>query len=227
MHSQTRCLNHGTISNGRVIVILPFDDSSQPSEDDDDFDLPYGTRLKYTCDDGFVLVGEDTLRCGSDSYWTESVPECVGETPASQETCRHPGVDVNGRINNLLVDPRIRRQGFPVGTELTFVCNDGFEPEGETVLVCLRNGQWTSLPPKCRRNPTAEVIELPCRHPGVVINSMFNGDLSKSSFPVGTAVTFRCIEGTQRKGPMTIFCQRNGKWSETPPSCEPTRNSKR
>ncbi|GBN05169.1 hypothetical protein AVEN_16443-1, partial [Araneus ventricosus] len=77
-HSQTRCLNHGIISNGRVIVILSFGDNSQPSEDDDDFEFPYGTRLKYTCDDGFVLVGEDTLRCGSNSYWTQSIPECVG-----------------------------------------------------------------------------------------------------------------------------------------------------
>ncbi|GBN37193.1 hypothetical protein AVEN_192803-1, partial [Araneus ventricosus] len=65
-------------------------------------------------------------------------------------------MDVNGRISNLVVEPRRRRQEFPVGTELTFVCNDGFEPEGTTVIVCLRNGQWTSLPPKCRRNPTAE-----------------------------------------------------------------------
>ncbi|CAL1277422.1 unnamed protein product [Larinioides sclopetarius] len=224
-HSETRCLNHGIISNGRLIVILSFE-SRKTSEDDDDFDFPYGTRLKYTCDDGFSLVGKGTSRCGSDGFWTESIPECVGETPTYHESCKHPGVDVNGRINGPRVDPRRRRQGFSAGTELTFGCNDGFEPEGATVLACLSNGQWTSLPPKCRRSPTSEVVELPCRHPGVVINGMFNGELYKSSFPVGTAVTFRCIEGTQRKGPMTIFCRRNGMWSESPPSCKPTRNSK-
>ncbi|GBM81080.1 hypothetical protein AVEN_126205-1 [Araneus ventricosus] len=75
---QTRCVNPGHISNGRVDVFPPFDDPSQPSVDDDDFEFPLGTHLKFTCEEGFSLVGEkDSMSCESNGYWSGSKPICA------------------------------------------------------------------------------------------------------------------------------------------------------
>jgi CUB/sushi domain-containing protein len=54
--------------------------------------------------------------------------------------CPNPGVPSNGRrIGN----------DFRAGMIVFFFCNDGFQIEGEQLLLCLENGEWNNDTPNC------------------------------------------------------------------------------
>lgn len=36
----------------------------------------FGTTATFSCDEGFVLLGEGTLMCEADQEWSEDVPTC-------------------------------------------------------------------------------------------------------------------------------------------------------
>lgn len=69
-------------------------------------------------------------------------------TDAGILTCRHPGVDPNGEIEETLsINPRSQR--FLPGAEVTYTCKTGFRLNGPNVLFCLISGEWSSSAPKC------------------------------------------------------------------------------
>ena len=56
---------------------LPQVDNGQISYDFPPFPMrPYGTIANYTCDDGYLLSGDDTTRECIDSVWSGSAPNC-------------------------------------------------------------------------------------------------------------------------------------------------------
>lgn len=40
-----------------------------------------GTSIKYSCNPGYVLVGEESIQCTSEGVWTPPVPQCKGARP--------------------------------------------------------------------------------------------------------------------------------------------------
>lgn len=75
------CENPGSILNGRVRHIPPGArfGNGRPSVIDDDLnEYPEGTRLDYTCDEGFDLQGAETLTCQPTGFWSSEAPVCVG-----------------------------------------------------------------------------------------------------------------------------------------------------
>ncbi|GBN76930.1 hypothetical protein AVEN_161768-1 [Araneus ventricosus] len=143
-----RCLNPGSISNGRVDVIPPFDASSQPSSEDD-FDFPIGTHLKYACDDGFILLGEDSINCESVGDWSGSFPMCVkdsktagpksfsGSIGAQLSKCEKLPM-VNFKSNKCEI-PEIERKILSKDQQylldISYAIKSGISPEDLTVQV--------------------------------------------------------------------------------------------
>ena len=36
-----------------------------------------GSRHRFSCDEGYSLIGQETLYCGKDGSWNGSVPTCL------------------------------------------------------------------------------------------------------------------------------------------------------
>ncbi|XP_055950592.1 P-selectin-like isoform X2 [Argiope bruennichi] len=216
------CKHPGIVKNGFIV-----EDVSEMQS------FPVGSVLRFQCKEGYEMVGVDVIHClhsvDQRGYWSDLLPFCryipttTTMKTAAKFSCTHPGIVENGFTE----DYPLGTQSFPVGTALKFQCREGYEIEGPKHLYCIRNGEWSESPPRCKVMPTTPAPEVTCEHPGMVKNGRFEGDTSMTNFPVGTPLTINCTAGTQREGPKTIYCLYTGKWSEAPPTCKfirvPTR----
>uniref|UniRef100_A0A803XKE5 Sushi domain-containing protein n=1 Tax=Meleagris gallopavo TaxID=9103 RepID=A0A803XKE5_MELGA len=99
--------------------------------------FPYGTSVRFSCSEGFVLHGSAESRCMADGSWQPALPKCQ---PVA-----------NGKLTST------DQTWYPINTTVTFVCHEGyhhFSGDGEAALkdswtaTCLADGNWTPLP-KC------------------------------------------------------------------------------
>ena len=65
------CTDPGSIENGQKEGDAPFTCIS---------------TVKYTCNDGFWLLGVDTLRCEIDGQWDYGKPVCIDKSEKHQQT---------------------------------------------------------------------------------------------------------------------------------------------
>ena len=59
------CSDPGSIENGQMQGSLPFTCISS---------------VKYTCNEGYWLLGADTLRCRIDGQWDHGKPSCIDKS---------------------------------------------------------------------------------------------------------------------------------------------------
>ncbi len=57
-------------------------DCEQPDSADDNGDVivdatTFGNTASYTCEDGYILAGSDSVICQADATWSDTAPECV------------------------------------------------------------------------------------------------------------------------------------------------------
>ena len=133
-------------------------DPENGSVDDRD-NLP-GTIAKYTCDDGFRLVGSSKRPCQKDGSWAGEAPICKRKTKI---------VLLEGSINincicylteircPALKDPENGSvddgDNLP-GTIAKYTCDDGFRLVGSTKRLCQKDGSWAGEAPICKRKTT-------------------------------------------------------------------------
>ncbi|XP_068547255.1 E-selectin-like isoform X2 [Anas acuta] len=161
--------------------------------------VTWGTNCTFTCEEGFVLEGPDTLQCGSSGNWTKEQPSCEAVT------CPVPSI-AHGSVT--CSDPSVN---VTWGTICTFTCEEGFVLEGPDTLQCESSGNWTKEQPSC------EAVTCP-------VPSIANGSVTCShpsaNVTWGTNCMFTCEEGFVLKGPDTLHCESSGNWTEEQPSCE-------
>lgn len=69
--------------------------------------------------------------------------------------CKDPGDIIDGRVYNIpppndeWKHADERKEQYPAGSQLGYSCEEGYILEGPTVLNCLSNGSWSSIPPTC------------------------------------------------------------------------------
>uniref|UniRef100_A0A8C3HDV6 Complement C2 n=1 Tax=Chrysemys picta bellii TaxID=8478 RepID=A0A8C3HDV6_CHRPI len=105
----------------------------------------------------------------------------------------------------------------------TFALSDGYRPGSD-------DGRWTTL-----RTPTGsdswEPGLLGSLHSGSVLVSEIrcpaqlafeNGSFQprRASYPVGSILTFECLDGYMLRGPAQRTCQENGHWDGGTPACD-------
>ncbi|XP_014388054.1 PREDICTED: complement receptor type 2 isoform X2 [Myotis brandtii] len=168
-----------------------------------------GLSVTYSCEPGYLLVGETTIRCLSSGDWSAVIPQC------KEAQCDAPGTLLNGQIKG----PASRR----VGVTITFSCNEGYRLRGQPSSQCVIAGEralWTKMP-KCE--------EILCPPPPNILNGRHTGHPSVN-VPYGSTVTYTCDPGPERGvdfiliGKDTIRCttdsQKTGIWSGPAPRCE-------
>ncbi|GFT31306.1 sushi, von Willebrand factor type A, EGF and pentraxin domain-containing protein 1 [Nephila pilipes] len=77
---EEQCEYNGPIPNGLVEVFSTLNEHRQPStsnSDQDDLELPFGTRLQYSCEEGYFLRGDSNLVCESGGFWSSEEPVCM------------------------------------------------------------------------------------------------------------------------------------------------------
>ncbi|XP_034532135.1 sushi, von Willebrand factor type A, EGF and pentraxin domain-containing protein 1 isoform X3 [Notolabrus celidotus] len=198
-------------------------------------DFHAGSSLVYQCNAGFYLLGDTNVHCSNSGKWGGNSPACLDvdecalgsdcdEHASCQNTegsyictcvqpysgdgknctepvkCQHPGTPEFGHID---------RSKFPMGVEVGFSCDDGYELIGSTRLHCLETGTWDGSSPYCRA--------LSCPAPVAPENSILTGN----NFTYGSKVTFSCMMGFLPQVTYEFQCLAGMTWSGTPPMCHP------
>ncbi|XP_058395736.1 complement receptor type 2-like isoform X2 [Diceros bicornis minor] len=168
-----------------------------------------GLSVTYSCEPGYLLVGQKTIRCLSSGYWSAGIPRC------KEAQCKPPGPLPNGQIKG---PPRFR-----VGVTVNFSCNEGYRLQGQPFSQCVIVGQvasWTKIP-VCK--------EILCPAPPPIVNGRHTGS-SSGNVPYGSTVTYTCDPDPEKGvnfiliGKHSIRCTTNsektGTWSGPAPRCE-------
>uniref|UniRef100_A0A3Q2PYT7 Sushi, von Willebrand factor type A, EGF and pentraxin domain containing 1 n=1 Tax=Fundulus heteroclitus TaxID=8078 RepID=A0A3Q2PYT7_FUNHE len=155
----------------------------------------HGTLIEYRCHPGYNISSHTRLVCQEDGSWNGSAPSCI---PAECETPPNPE---HGFLN--VTDG-------PVGSVVSYSCEEGYELVGEPERQCVSGRLWTPIDaPVCR--------PVSCGDPGVVANCTTHG----KDFVYPEVLLFECYPGFVLKGIDTIACQADGTWNGRKPSCEP------
>ncbi|CAL1294937.1 unnamed protein product [Larinioides sclopetarius] len=144
------CKNEACIHNGRVLVLRTL--TGPLLLEEDDFELPVGTRLHYSCDEGYVLKGVADLICEDTGFWSEEEPPTCVEV-----RCEKFGPVSNGRVVVYFSSTDSRRitineKGdliYPIGTRLHYSCDQGYMLIGNKSLICESSGRWSDIEPVC------------------------------------------------------------------------------
>ncbi|XP_022089140.1 sushi domain-containing protein 2-like isoform X2 [Acanthaster planci] len=118
---------------------------------------------------------------------------------ASLVTCGSVSEPANGR-------KEVSRSN--VGGVANFTCDDGYTLQGESELMCQKNGTWSADVPVC-----APVICSSLDVPP-------NGAKEVSRSTLGGVASFTCDDGYTLRGESELTCQETGTWSGEVPTCE-------
>ncbi|GBL94820.1 Limulus clotting factor C [Araneus ventricosus] len=202
-----------------------------------------GSSIHFDCEEGYELEGDEwIIYCKLTGEWSSNPPTCkvlstFEEIPPAETRmgCPYPTVDPDGAIEDIPPnDPRRSGEGFEAGSPVSFTCNDGYEIQGSSTIICLRNGQWNNPPPICRINllavnPVASDLEQ-CTDPGPIANggvivyysiarARRSPSVSAIKYPVGTRLEYDCIEEYRLQGERQLNCRSTGQWSGKKPTC--------
>ncbi|GBN09560.1 Sushi, von Willebrand factor type A, EGF and pentraxin domain-containing protein 1, partial [Araneus ventricosus] len=156
-------------------------------------DWTVGNTVSYSCNPGYVLIGEADRVCLETGQWLHEVPSCEPVECPSPEDIAHGYWKSDG-------------QRF--GQRVTYYCYEGYQPVGQTVRVCMEDQKWEPGPPECRP---------------VNCGSLPQGEniiLETTSLVFGGRATYSCREGFRLEGPNIRDCLSNGKWSGHDPTCD-------
>ncbi|CAM1323472.1 Uncharacterised protein PB.7709, partial [Pycnogonum litorale] len=155
------------------------------------------TSVNFLCNNGFKLVGKETLTCES-GVWSDKEPQCV----RTCGTLEHPP--------NGFVQITIDKDSAP-DYKATFTCNDGYTLRGSQIRKCVR-GSWSGQEPTCELSQTAR-----CSEPSTPVGVSKRGT---PPYNTGSSVTFSCNDGSGLLiGASRIVCDSEGKWSGDVPTC--------
>ncbi|EMP30808.1 Complement receptor type 1 [Chelonia mydas] len=174
----------------------------------------YNSTVTYRCDRGFRLIGAASIHCTTkdktNGIWSGPAPKCNGQCGSLP------------RLNHAIPPDTIHTEGFPINTEVTYRCLDGFVkiPGKSDTVVCLSNSQWSNIEEFCGRK-SCGVPESP-EHGRLV-------DATNNRF--GAKVNIICDDGYKVSGRSFIQCfliRDQVEWSKLPTcqsiTCSPPPN---
>ncbi|RMB94706.1 hypothetical protein DUI87_28819 [Hirundo rustica rustica] len=158
----------------------------------------YGQTVRYFCDRGFQLQGEETLRCLETGEWSTEVPSCKAIN------CQPPQPIENGFVEGA---------DYSYGAMVIYSCVPGFQLSGLAMQTCEELG-WSSSTPTCL--PTD--CGLP-PHIDFGDSMKENNAMQLTTFLFGTIILYTCYSGYELLGNPVLACQEDGAWNGTAPAC--------
>ncbi|XP_054906231.1 sushi, von Willebrand factor type A, EGF and pentraxin domain-containing protein 1-like isoform X6 [Poeciliopsis prolifica] len=165
-----------------------------------DLEPEYRQIIRFTCNTGYNLVGNETIRCTETGEYDSQPPRCV------LVTCPKPTRVENGRHSwNNVRKPEYRQT-------IRFTCNTGYNLVGNETVRCTETGGYDSQPPRCVAD---------CPKPQHVQNTVLSAEtLRKRIFPSGTVIKYECMKGCDQIGGTGITRCVNGKWTKPDINCK-------
>lgn len=167
-------------------------------------DIPHATfsgsrfgvnnKLKYRCDQGYVLDGPKRRKCEKSGQWSQA-PTCSPRTCGKPEDI--PNAIVSGSSYNYM-------------DTLNYSCSKGYQLDGPEARTCLHDGKWSSSP---------TCIQIRCRKPRRLVMRNGNVTTSDPEYLYGATLAFECNEGYELRGSDTMTCLRFGWSPRKPPYC--------
>ena len=154
--------------------------------------MTYGASIHFTCDSGYILLGNDTLQCEGEEGWSSDFPECMMVVCPS---LNHPR---NGQILN---------GSETMNSSVKYECFLGYDLRGNKERVCLEDSTWSGSTPMC--------IPVNCSQPQEVANGSFQGEL----WTYGEQILYQCDLGYILNGQSILTCKESETWDYDPPTC--------
>ncbi|CAH1797849.1 unnamed protein product [Owenia fusiformis] len=169
----------------------------------------YGSSVKYVCDPGYTMWGNDTIYCTANGTW-EDFPLC------DQIDCGE--INITGGVAEYMNDSY-------VGSFAYISCSVGYELSGNGTMYCDINGNWQGH---------SNCSMVGCGRPPEVKNALVRNATSHEQFTyeeiiLGTAdlttmygslLEYLCFPGYDLWGDSELWCQQEGFWTPTP-ECNP------
>ncbi|XP_052858267.1 MHC class II regulatory factor RFX1-like isoform X4 [Drosophila gunungcola] len=109
----------------------------------------YLSLVKYSCEEGYEMIGRALLTCDFDERWNGPPPRCE-----IVECDTLPG----NYYSTIIHAPN----GTYYGSKAEISCPPGYRMEGPRVLSCLASGQWSSALPRCiKLEPSTQPTAAP------------------------------------------------------------------
>ncbi|NXU35253.1 C4BPA protein, partial [Drymodes brunneopygia] len=172
-------------------------------------DLTFGSKLKFSCKEGYRLRGKDEITCvikDGGVVWSGALPYC------EIIPCEPPPQIPNGYYEE--------RDSYVYQSSVTYRCQDAprgsdpFSLIGTATIECTfdanSNGVWSAPPPECR------VVK--CEDPRVENARKISGFVLPYHY--GDSVIFECNPGYFMVGAEAITCGENNAWVPPKPTCE-------
>ncbi|XP_052280448.1 sushi, von Willebrand factor type A, EGF and pentraxin domain-containing protein 1-like [Dreissena polymorpha] len=153
----------------------------------------FESKMSFLCDEGFLLVGQQEVRCTEHGHWSSVMPFC------KQADCGKPVAVANSVYET---------NGTTYGSFVRYSCNAGYRLVGEPVSSCFLNEKWS-------QTPICTILECgPLEVPD-------SGNATVSSTTFGSSAIYWCNKGYHLVGNQLRTCLQNGTWSGDKPSCIP------
>uniref|UniRef100_A0A671RP15 CUB and sushi domain-containing protein 2-like n=1 Tax=Sinocyclocheilus anshuiensis TaxID=1608454 RepID=A0A671RP15_9TELE len=161
-----------------------------------------GSIVRFSCEPGYVLKGSSERTCLANGSWVGIQPEfCKGSTIV----CGAPPSIPNGQVVG---------SDFQWGSSISYSCNQGYQLSLPTILTCQGTGNWSGERPQC--------FPVFCGDPGIPAQ----GRREDRGFTYLSSVSFSCYPPLILVGSARRYCQYDGTWSGTQPSCiDPSHTS--
>lgn len=243
---EIRCLDNAQWSRSDFQCIPCGETPIIPHGTCDGGDYIIGAQRTFTCDPGYLAVGNPMITCDATAQWTVPKFQCIpcGETPTlAHGTCG--GGD------------------YTIGAQRTFMCDVGYLAVGNPVITCDANAQWTKSDFKCipcgdtpliehgtcgggdfiigaQRTFVCEPGYLPVGDPVITCDASAQwtvpqfqcvpcgdtppvtyGTCGGGDYTIGARRMFTCLPGYKPEGDPYIECLPNALWSQPSFRCVP------
>ncbi|XP_070782278.1 beta-2-glycoprotein 1-like [Enoplosus armatus] len=162
-------------------------------------DTVYQSTINYTCNKGFILIGDNKAECLANGTWSSPEPKCK---PVS---CGLAPIPLFGMI---VYDKMVRGNTTHYGDRGTYSCLPPYVIFGDARAECTASGHWTKTP-KCR--------VVTCNPPTDIDRGFMSNNDQRRYFYTET-IQYGCQGDYVIEGSHQIVCQQNGGWSKKP-SC--------
>lgn len=154
-----------------------------------------GSTATYSCQNGFILFGDNVLTCDIGGEWSGKAPQC------RFVDCGAPAQIEFGSV--ILINGTTTVKSLAV-----YTCSEDYWLVGEAKQKCTKEGKWSHDTPSC------ELIT--CEEPELPAGSYVVGyDLN-----VHSVIMYHCEAGHLLQGEARHTCGKDGEWSGEVPTCE-------
>ncbi|XP_059805954.1 membrane cofactor protein-like isoform X2 [Hypanus sabinus] len=155
----------------------------------------YQEQISFRCEEGYVMKGDGHIVCGEDSNFSRPPPTCT-----QRVKCPLPDIPDNVELVST------RNLTYNYKEQISFQCKEGYELNGNNVIVCGEDGNFSPPPPTCTKPPESiplyqKILYGVLAVVVVIIILLVIGCLYKRYSSGGSGSVFPCLTKNKKGDP--------------------------